>query len=568
MQARHLMKGHNLNIINPKEIMLHKIIGEGSFGRVWSGHWRSSSVAVKEFVFAQAAISGGSLQRNELIEEIVGEAAIMSVLQHPRILHLYGCSLTSQAIWIVSELCPRGSLRQVLDDRGTPLAPRARLRVAVDVAEGMLYLHSREEPVIHRDLKSHNIFMMEDRDGHLQPKIGDWGSARALALYTGVRSMTHGVGTTCWLAPEVIKDAKSSEKADVYAFGILLWELATREQVYSGLSAAQIIDRVANQGLRPKAPRGCPWSNLMVKCWQEDPLKRPDFREIVDVSTALLETMEGAPPNPDGGSRSLENHGTESLMTPVTGTSTRSKGGSRHTQHHRHKSSKSSSKSGGSGTTPRSLSSLSSADGAWGYTTISSNNSSLASGGGGGGGGGGRSSKSRSKRSSSRRHHKHQQGHPVEVGTGGGGGGRRRLSSTHKGSIAVDSAGVNGGGNGAAKGSGGGVGGSRSGRSGNLESAAVAGGLAEGDVVGATVEGDQQQQQPQQQQEEEPPEDFFNLTAVAPADERLMLLGDEDAASWGGEGWASGGGRRGGGSGDGSGTPGRYLSGNEADTEL
>lgn len=54
-------------------------------------------VAVKEFVFAQAAISGGCLQRNELIEEIVGEAAIMSVLQHPRILHLYGCSLTSQA---------------------------------------------------------------------------------------------------------------------------------------------------------------------------------------------------------------------------------------------------------------------------------------------------------------------------------------------------------------------------------------------------------------------------------------------------------------------------------------
>ncbi|CAN0402045.1 unnamed protein product, partial [Hapterophycus canaliculatus] len=73
-------------------------------------------VAVKEFVFAQAAISGGSMQRNELIEEIVGEAAIMSVLQHPRILHLYGCSLTSQAIWIVSELCTRGSLRQVLDD--------------------------------------------------------------------------------------------------------------------------------------------------------------------------------------------------------------------------------------------------------------------------------------------------------------------------------------------------------------------------------------------------------------------------------------------------------------------
>ncbi|CAN0233400.1 unnamed protein product, partial [Phaeothamnion confervicola] len=80
---------HNLNVINPKEIVLSRIIGEGSFGRVWSGMWRSSPVAVKEFVFAQAAISGGSLQRSELIEEIVGEAAIMSFLRHPRILHLY-----------------------------------------------------------------------------------------------------------------------------------------------------------------------------------------------------------------------------------------------------------------------------------------------------------------------------------------------------------------------------------------------------------------------------------------------------------------------------------------------
>lgn len=54
----------------------------------------------------------------------------------------------------------------------------------------------------------------------------------------------------------MIKDAKGSQQADVYSFGILLWELATREEVYAGLSAAQIIAKVANEGLRPKAPRG------------------------------------------------------------------------------------------------------------------------------------------------------------------------------------------------------------------------------------------------------------------------------------------------------------------------
>lgn len=54
--------------------------------------------------------------------------------------------------------------------------------------------------------------------------------------------------------------------------------------------------------------KGCPWSELMVDCWREDPLKRPSFREIVDVSTAVLNKMGGAPNNPDG-SRSLVSRG-------------------------------------------------------------------------------------------------------------------------------------------------------------------------------------------------------------------------------------------------------------------
>ena len=235
MKARHVGNSQNLTIVDPSEIVLFHIIGEGSFGRVWSALWQTSQVAVKEFVFAQAAVSGGSSQRRDIIEEIVGEAGIMSYLMHPRILQLYGCSLTAQAIWIVSELCSEGSLRQVLDDKARPLPLAHRLQMAIDVAEGMSFLHSREPPIIHRDLKSHNLFVTAGADGRPTVKIGDWGSARAVAL-SGQRdpkTMTHGVGTVAWLAPEVIKHAKGSERIDVYSFGIVLWELATREEVIS-----------------------------------------------------------------------------------------------------------------------------------------------------------------------------------------------------------------------------------------------------------------------------------------------------------------------------------------------
>ena len=106
----------------------------------------------------------------------------MACLRHPKILQLYGCSLTMQAIWIVSELCGRGSLRMLLNNKSIDLPLTTKLSICMDIADGMHYLHSRTPPVIHRDLKSLNIFILETAPGVLVAKIGDWGSARAVAL--------------------------------------------------------------------------------------------------------------------------------------------------------------------------------------------------------------------------------------------------------------------------------------------------------------------------------------------------------------------------------------------------
>lgn len=320
METRYVQQPHLLTIIDPQQIFLQKIIGEGTFGRVWSARWRSASVAVKEFVFAQAAVAGKSAMQQEIVEEIIGEAGMMAILRHPNVLQLFGCSLTAQAIWIVSELCSLGSLRQLLDDNEKSLPLEARVSLALQVAEGMTYLHNQEPPIIHRDLKSHNIFVhetytdVEDSASNFdekdlrgpyrkmfQPekmnthstliaKIGDWGSARA--TLSGSRTMTHGVGTACWLAPEVIKHARSSKYSDVYGYGIVLWELATREEVYQGLETTQIIAKVANESLRPPVPQDCPWKDVMVQCWQERPQDRPEFIDIVGKLSTLSQEMD------------------------------------------------------------------------------------------------------------------------------------------------------------------------------------------------------------------------------------------------------------------------------------
>jgi serine/threonine protein kinase len=79
MQTRHVQHPHLLTLIDPQEIFLQRIIGEGTFGRVWSAKWRSAKVAVKEFVFAQAAVAGKSAMQGEIIEEIIGEAGMMAI---------------------------------------------------------------------------------------------------------------------------------------------------------------------------------------------------------------------------------------------------------------------------------------------------------------------------------------------------------------------------------------------------------------------------------------------------------------------------------------------------------
>jgi serine/threonine protein kinase len=90
-------------------------------------------------------------------------------------------------------------------------------------------------------------------------------------------------GTPSWTAPEVLRNEKYDEYADVYSFGIVLWECITREDPFRGLPPFQIVIGVGTKGLRPPIPTDCPahWAKFITDCWGEDPTTRPSFDEIM-----------------------------------------------------------------------------------------------------------------------------------------------------------------------------------------------------------------------------------------------------------------------------------------------
>ena len=146
--------------------------------------------------------------------------------------------------------------------------------MAIEIARGMNYLHTFPIPVLHRDLKSLNILM----DEGFRPKIADFGWTRKMA-----EKMTGKIGTYQWMAPEVIKSQKYTEKADVFSFAIILWEIASREPPYRNVGGAQVSLDVVNNDLRPQIPKSTPepFVKLMKKCWDRLPDKRPSFKEII-----------------------------------------------------------------------------------------------------------------------------------------------------------------------------------------------------------------------------------------------------------------------------------------------
>eukprot|EP01087_Luapelamoeba_hula_P022681 TRINITY_DN8193_c0_g1_i2.p1 TRINITY_DN8193_c0_g1~~TRINITY_DN8193_c0_g1_i2.p1 ORF type:complete len:180 (-),score=31.16 TRINITY_DN8193_c0_g1_i2:61-600(-) len=171
-----------------------------------------------------------------------------------------------------------------------------RMKIAKGAALGVYYLHSLDPIILHRDLKSSNILI----DENWNAKVADFGFAR---IKQDNATMTR-CGSPCWIAPEVITGQKYTEKADVYSFGIILWEILTRQQPYKGMNYMNVSLEVV-RGTRPKMPSNAPkrFAKLITRCWRGEPDKRPSMEKVVqfcDSKEAMSSTSsaEPAPPSP------------------------------------------------------------------------------------------------------------------------------------------------------------------------------------------------------------------------------------------------------------------------------
>jgi len=155
--------------------------------------------------------------------------------------------------------------------------------MAIHCCKGMAYLHNNN--IIHRDLKTHNLLV----DQEWKVKVSDFGLSRVIDDTYTAQTLT-ACGTPSWAAPEVLKDQRYSAKADVYSFGMCLWEMCTREDPYMDLTAPQVVIFVAVKGKRPDIPVDMQpeFAVLIRDSWQENPEARPEFSTIIDTLEAIV----------------------------------------------------------------------------------------------------------------------------------------------------------------------------------------------------------------------------------------------------------------------------------------
>ncbi|KAG6505043.1 serine/threonine/tyrosine-protein kinase HT1-like [Zingiber officinale] len=264
------------------QLLIGNKFATGRHSRIYHGRYKGREVAIK----LMSQPEQDPAMAAALEQQFTSESSLLFHLRHPNIITFVAACKKPPVFCIITEYMAGGSLRKFLHEQESNVLPYDLvLKLSLDVARGMSYLHS--QGIIHRDLKSENILVGED----LSVKVADFGIS-CLEFQSG--SGKGFTSTYRWMAPEMIKGKNHTRKVDVYSFGIVLWELVTLQIPFHDMTPEQAAYAVAHKNARPPLPASCPlaFSHVMSKCWATNPVNRFQFDEIVSILESYEESLK------------------------------------------------------------------------------------------------------------------------------------------------------------------------------------------------------------------------------------------------------------------------------------
>ncbi|CAF1023993.1 unnamed protein product [Adineta steineri] len=259
------------------DLVQEKRIGRGAFADVYRGKWlpQDHDVAIK--VIRIQYID------ERVKEELMNEISVMYRIRYDHVLNIFGACMEPDKYALIVEYMSLGSLYDVLRQQTLQFSWSDRCSIATQMVKGVNYLHKLPKSIIHRDIKSLNILMTEHGKDFLV-KIADFGLAKIRHETLCQSSYVPPVGSLHWKAPELFKlGGKHTEASDVYAMGVVLWELATGCEPYTDTDVSMISVCVL-QGQRMDIPSNVPGSfaKLIAKAWAHEQQKRPTCQELLN----------------------------------------------------------------------------------------------------------------------------------------------------------------------------------------------------------------------------------------------------------------------------------------------
>lgn len=256
--------------ISRNDIVLGRILGEGFFGEVHDGIYKSKSgervnVAVKTCKDCSADVK----------EKFMSEALIMKKLDHPHIVRLIGI-IEEDPVWIVMELYPFGELENYLKDNQNKLTNVTLILYSLQISKALAYLEGVN--MVHRDIAVRNVLVAKVDC----VKLGDFGLSRYIEEEEYYKASVTRLPIK-WMAPESINFRRFTSASDVWMFAVCMWEIMSGgQQPFFWLENKDVINQL-EQGMRLPKPERCPPTlySLMTRCWSYSPRDRPSFTELV-----------------------------------------------------------------------------------------------------------------------------------------------------------------------------------------------------------------------------------------------------------------------------------------------